>query len=200
MDCNALNEVEIANQFKLHFEPEIFYSNVELITDSKYYTLIPELFADTQTCEALLKFHHPDFESNKYVIHSNGFPALKANLIIACPLKIENAISSVFGKTNISHNIIHFLNRIETNQGIYMSVHSTNIDIAVVSENGLLLLNTYSYSSNEDILYHLLNIIYTLKLQANMRQLIIFNQQQNPALQSLLIKHIPNTTIIQSTI
>ncbi len=191
-----INEEELVQEFKHLFETDINCDNVELILDNEFYTIIPDFFGDVDIFVALMRFQHPEFESNNSVIYSKQFVNLKTNLIFSCPLKLKNAINKTFTKVTILHAAVELLDR-ANNNGIFVALGSTKIDLAVVSENKLQLLNSYTFSSNEDILYHLLNIMYTLKLQAEMRELKIFTHQNRPELQNLLVKHIPNTTIIQ---
>lgn len=193
-----LNEEELVEEFKLLFETDIKYNTTELIIENEIYTLVPEFFTASDSYIDLMKFQHPDFDINSSIIFNKVSANLKINLIFGCPTKIVNAIKKVFNNTEISHSIIEFLRNIENSNGVFVALGNAKIDVAVVAESKLLLLNTFTYSSNEDILYHLLNIMYTLKLQPEMRQLSIFTQQNESDLQNLLVKHIPNTTIIQS--
>lgn len=191
-----LNEEELVPEFKHLFETDINCENVELILENDFYTIVPDFFSEDDTFVELMKFQHPEFDSKNSVIYSRIFGNLKTKLIFSCPTKLKNAISKTFNKVTILHTVVELLER-TNNNGIFVTLGSSKIDVSVVSENKLQLLNSYTYSSNEDILYHLLNIMYTLKLQAEMRELKIFTHQNRPELQDLLVKHIPNTTIIQ---
>jgi len=193
-----LNEEELVEEFKLLFETDIKFSTSELIIENELYTLVPDFFTGNDSYIDLMKFQHPDFDINSNIIFNKVSANLKTNLIFGCPAKIIKGIKKVFDNIEISHSIVEFLRNIENNNGVFVALGNTKIDVAVVSESKLLLLNTFTYSSNEDILYHLLNIMYTLKLTPEMRQLSIFTHQNEPELQNLLVKHIPNTTIIQS--
>ncbi|MBV5343771.1 DUF3822 family protein [bacterium] len=193
-----LNEAELVDEFKLLFESDIKYNTSELIIENELYTLVPQFFTGNDSYIDLMKFQHPDFDINTNIIFNKVSDNLKTNLIFGCPAKIIKAIKKVFDNIEISHSIVEFLESFENNNGVFVALGNTKIDVAVVSDSKLLLLNTFTYSSNEDILYHLLNIMYTLKLQPEMRQLSIFTQQNESDLQNLLVKHIPNTTIIQS--
>lgn len=193
-----LNEEELVEEFKLLFETDIKYKTTILVIENEQYTLVPEFFTSNDAYMDLMKFQHPDFDINTNTIFNKGIDSVKSNLIFGCPAKIVSAIKKVFSNIEISHTIVDFLENIENSNGVFVALGNKKIDLAVVAQSKLLLLNTFSYSSNEDILYHLLNIMYTLKLQAEMRQLSIYTHQNELELQSMLAKHIPNTTIIQS--
>jgi hypothetical protein len=192
-----LNEEELIEEFKLQFETDIKHNTSELIIENELYTLVPEFFTGNDSYIDLMKFQHPDFDINSNIIFNKVSANLKTNLIFGCASKTVNAIKKAVGNIEITHSIVEFLGNIENSNGVFVALGNSKIDVAVVAESKLLVLNTFTYSSNEDILYHLLNIMYTLKLQSEMRQLSIFTHQNEPELQNLLVKHIPKTTIIQ---
>jgi len=192
-----LNEEEITVEFRQQFETEINYNAVEITLENDFYTLVPDLFGETDDNLTLLKFQHPDFDTKENIVLNKMIGNLKTNLIFGCPTKIVNAIKKVFSNYQLSHTIVEFLNLVNGANGVFMSMRGSKMDIAIISDNSLLVANTYAFSSNEDVLYHLLNVMYTLKLQADKHQLNIFSNQDHPELQKLLIKHIPNTTFLQ---
>lgn len=196
INLQKLNEEELVQEFKNLFETDINCKNVEIVLDNDSYTIVPDFFNDNETLVELMKFQHPEFDSKNNIIFSTTIPDYKTTLIFSCPVKLNNAIKKNFDKVTISHSIVKLLDN-TTSSGMTMTLGDTKIDVAVVSENQIQLLNSYSYNSNEDILYHLLNIMYTLKLQVELRDLKIFTYQDKPELQNLLVKHIPKTTIIQ---
>jgi len=193
-----LNEEELVQEFKTLFETDLNCENAELIIDDKFYTIVPDFFNDNETYTELMLFQHPGFDSKTTIIFNKIIDELNTNLIFSCQSKIINAINKTFKNVSISHTMVEFLEQIKYSSGIFLKQGKFAIDIAVKSENSLQLLNSYSYNCNEDILYHLLNIMYTLKLQADVRKVYIFANSDNAELQNLLTKHIPNTNFIQS--
>lgn len=191
-----LNEDELVEEFKRLFETDINYISAEFIIENNLYTLVPDFLNGNDS--DLIKFQHPGFDLQENTIFNKNIGKMKSTLIFGCPTKIVNAAKKVFSKIEFSHGIAVFLGKVVNNSGIFVAFESGKIDLAVVSDKELSLLNTYSFTSNEDILYHLLNIMYTMKLQAENRQLHIFSSQNREELLKLLSKHIPNTTIIQS--
>ncbi len=197
INFQKLNEEELTTEFLSQFETEINYNTVEITVENELYTLVPEFFNENDTYHTLLKFQHPDFDTKENLVLNKTIGNLKTNLIFGCPTKIVNAINKVFSNCQLTHTIVEFLEHVDGVNGLFVSMRSAKMDVAIISDDRLLVVNTYAFSSSEDVLYHLLNVMYTLKLQADKLRLNIFSNQVQPELQKLLTKHIPNTTFLQ---
>ncbi len=200
IDFSTLNESELIDSFQLQFETAIGYKHTELIIENDFFTIIPKSFFELQDYAALLKFQHPTFDTNIYNTFSSQISALNVNLVFACPTKITKAISSVFRDIQISHTIVEFISAVQNlnEDGMFVSVKDKKMTVAVIANSNLQLLNSYEFSTHEDILYHIMNIIENLNLQPTKEKLTILSNQTEPELQLLLTKYLPNTTLLKT--
>jgi len=196
-----LNQEQLIYELKQLPESAINYQSTECIIDNTMYSLIPEtIFDDTDFAE-LLKFQHTDFDTAKNLIFQLQLSHFRAKLLFGASRKVITAFQNIFPGLTIKHIISEFAHLLDNNtDGVFVFPEGQNIHTAVVDDHKLTLINSYTFKTNEDILYTLLTILESLNLNSHKVKLILITTEPLSELRSLLLIYIPNATVISTKI
>lgn len=94
--------------------------------------------------------------------------------------------------------IIHSLSNILFNTNhLFIDIHDQYFDLLLTRSNEVLLFNSFSYGSVNDIIYYALNCLRQCNVgQENLQTTVSGNLTQDPALADMLNKFIANITIL----
>ncbi len=203
INYDTLTEEELTQRLKTLAETDINYREVKFIVTNNSYITIPDALFDSESYPELIKFQHPDFDTKNNTLFCTSINRFQVNVIFSCPVKIANAIKNTFGEVSFSNSVTELLNSAGANNrnGINIMKNGKNkLEVVVVSNTGLQLANTFNVLTNEDILYHTLNVAELLRLTDDNRHITIFSENEEPELQSLIAKHLPDTVLIKTNI
>lgn len=161
-------------------DEEIFaftYQKVICIVDSEYLSLIPNPYFDKEKKETLLQFNF-NLPSGKIRFDHTEILSTDYQAVFALPQSLIDAVDSNF--SNVEY---HFTNAILLNHfskytqlSSFFSFHlnSDFLSIFYYKNNKLLYYNAFDYLTDEDIVYHVLNVMNHLGLD-NERELVYYS-------------------------
>jgi hypothetical protein len=186
----------IRKMFESNKEIHDAYKTISIICESDYHTLVPEIFFKLENQNDLLKLHHPSLPDSSRIFYTKQ-EQLESVLIYSLDEKLLKEISLYFQQITPESHLVHITKKITTEQKdkFTLWIRPEKIDCIVYNHHKMLLLNKFSYTSPEDIAYHVLNVYQQLELNPNEFLLEIFDDGNNQ-IESILKKYI-STVIIK---
>jgi len=173
-------------------------SSISVVCEAEFYTMIPATVFKPEASTHYLKFHHPSLPDTSRVFHTH-YKDLACVLVYAIDDSVISRIQAVNSDINIQHHLHALLSNPanSSNDIISVFVRSKFIDCITYQKKQLTLLNSYPYNTEEDIVYHVLNIFHHLNLDYQTTELELCagdSQQVDP--EHLLKNYLPNTNRI----
>ena len=172
---------------------------ISLVCETNYYTIIPENLFQSDKATHFLKLHHPSLPENYQVLHTY-YKNHQGVLVYAFDKHIFETLQTYRSEISIQHHLHPYLDNCDSvaNDKITVYVRNNYCDCMVTQSNKLSLLNSYHYTTDEDIIYHVLNIFHHLNIDHNTAELdmcLYGNQKDNPG--KLLSQYVPKINHIQ---
>ncbi len=183
-------------QFFNQPELNILSDNVRIIFEDSLYQIIPSEFFIKKDIKTVYEIEHGKL--NRDVLNYKVLPKWRVHLIYKIPERMYRFFRDKYPKAQFDHRISHNLKKKveKNNPAIYAFLRSKEIDIIVVDQAKLQLAATYGVATNEDILYHILNVYEQLSLDVDEFPLQIkFKDKTNETLFNLLAGYIKEIKI-----
>lgn len=151
------------------------FQSVSLITVADIYTLIPAIHFDPDKAKDFLQLQHPVLTEASQVFHTY-YQHAGSMLIYAFDKQAIKTVQSVFPQISIQHHLHQLLeaNLDTTGEHISLWLRSGKVDCLASRGNSIQLLNSYSFQTEEDIVYHVLNILHHLHFDHETTQITIY--------------------------
>lgn len=148
---------------------------VTLIAVTDFYTLIPATLFNSDKTSDYIQLQHPDITDTSEILHTY-YKHADAMLIYAYNKKAIKAVQSVFPQINIRHHLHHLIEECHVLRGqqISITIKSKSIDCLASHNNNIQLLNSFAYQTEEDIVYHVLNILHHLQFDPETTHITIY--------------------------
>lgn len=177
------------------------FANTSCYVQSSNYTIIPSHLFIREQAKSLLEVNAPVRQLDE--IHFNDLPSLHAVLIFTVHTEVASLLSTHIACCIIQctvKNQIKALAETENTHQINVQVNSRSIDVVLLECNKLVLINNYLFTSDNDIVYHLLNIIKQFDLKQEEYAITLqgkINRFGN--LYKLIERFIPNVNMATTT-
>lgn len=165
----ALDEIPMDNKY---------YETRFIIADNKQ-TIIPDAIFSNEDCE---KYWNLNFKKdNSSEINSYHLPKAQARIVFAVNSNLKLLIDSCNSKKSVIPASAPFVefnykrNRLIDNPErprVYVQVYETYAEILVMENFSIKLFNTFIFNSQNDLLYHVINILEQLRLSPKITEII----------------------------
>ncbi len=159
---------------------EIFsyaFQKVICLFDNSFLTLVPHQFIDSSQLDKYLKFT-TQLPSGNFTIQTQTILSTPYEGVFALPSIFLTNLSKHFPNIQFSMSNISLLNyfaRFAHLENLFtFHINQNAISFFYYKGNQLLFFNSFPFISDEDILYHLTNVMNTLQLNIE-RELIYFS-------------------------
>jgi hypothetical protein len=151
------------------------FQHVSLITVTDYYSLIPATLFTQSSARDFLRLQHPGLSESSEIYHSY-YKYTESVLIYAFDKDKIKAVQAIFPQVNIRHHLHQLIEDTPTLKGEQLSLILRNgkVDCLASHRNSILLINSYIFQTEEDIVYHVLNIIHHLHFDHETMQVTIY--------------------------
>ncbi len=155
--------------------PAFKYVSLVVVTD--VYTLIPAIHFDADKAKDFLQLQHPVLTETSQVLHTY-YQHAGSMLIYAFDKQAIKAVQTVFPQISIQHHLHELIeaNQKATGEQISIWLRSGKADCLASRDNSIQLLNSYSCQTEEDIVYHVLNILHHLHFNHKTIQITIYRE------------------------
>ncbi|MDD3077702.1 MAG: DUF3822 family protein [Paludibacter sp.] len=192
LDLLNLNENQLLDALESQSEFKQTFSDLRLIIESECYSTIPEAFYTNENAENILKFQYPELSTSQSIL-KNDLIAWNATIVFAVHKPLESVLKSMFPEIPIEHHLFALINDeipLSGKSAIYVFLRTEKLDLILLEEGQLSLVNSFRFDTNEDVLYHIMNVYENKMLSKETCELTIFNP--NKELEHLLLTYIHN--------
>jgi hypothetical protein len=160
--------VALANQSKIigrkYIDTTIFLNTVEAL-------IVPAEKFRKESMEPYLTAVYGNTENDKCEADIVNIPTNPAN-IFRLSTKLDEAVNTHFSNYKYIHTYTKILENLLGNGNVLMEMlkvqfYPKHMTVTVIYGNKLMLMQSYPYSSPEDIIYYLLNIVQEFSLNVN---------------------------------
>ena len=163
------------------------YRTVRLICESDTYTFIPAAFFNPEEATDFLHFQFKPAKTDQILY--NRIPKWDTVNVFSIPKTVHIALKQLFPDAETEHHLSYFLNenvKPLNEDSVYIVVRSKIMDVLVISREGILLINSYTFNTPEDFTYYILNIFDKLSLDTENCNVALYNAYKQPELKKTL--------------
>jgi hypothetical protein len=155
------------------------YDKIRIVVESTKSTLLPSALFDVQHLQKYLEFNHR--VSTTELVLYDRIPMLDAVNVWAFSETIYHNLLQFFPAATIQHHattlidslLLQHKNR-STEPLIFVNVRWQYFDIVVLSNNSLLLYNTFRFVTNEDFVYYLLFVFEQIGINPEVAGVVLY--------------------------
>ena len=171
------------------------FSKVTAGISSNEYTLVPDALFRKGDENIYFRKNFPSGTDNN--IHAEFIPSFHLYTVFSIDRELESELNHLFQDPKLWHFSQAILTglslQMKTDIGhqMLLNIHDNSIDIVVTENKKLILMNTFSWQTNEDILYYTLFICEQLELNPEKIPLTVTGEiDADSALYTFLYKYI----------
>lgn len=189
-------EAEFVTFIDQIYDVNIDSNTVEICFESEFYTIAPKGLFELDHLLSIINFQHIKLPETAFTLHTNEIKTYDVVLAFTINTAIYNIISSKFDSYNIKHHLTSILSEQLTEKDVLkVNVRKNKVDL-VLFQNGILKIsNSFKYITQEDILYNILNVKESLKLDIDAFLKVVYLDQTNIQLTDTLSKHLKKVEI-----
>lgn len=147
---------------------------VDVILRSRDTTLIPRSISLESQKLAMLSLV-TGRQTNS--ISSVEMSPLNAQFVCSIPPQLDIMLKELTLKTKLLHNVALFTDRIyrkvDSNDKVYIQVHSNYFDILIKREGEIVLVNSFDFKTDKDFIYLLLSAVRQLEINRETLHLMV---------------------------
>ncbi|MEA4985045.1 hypothetical protein SDC9_37095 [bioreactor metagenome] len=149
--------------------------SVSLIIVTDVYTLIPAIHFDQDKAKDFLQLQHPILTDASQVLYTY-YKHADAMLIYAFNKQSIKAVQNIFQQINIQHHLHQLIEEHQniTGEQVSLWIRPEKIDCLASRGNNIQLFNSYPWQTEEDIIYHVLNILHHLHFNHETTKITIY--------------------------
>ena len=205
-DITFEDSANVEDIISKYFDAKEDSNLLNLITVNHYnslHTIVPQALFDKNNIKNYLKFNNSLLANDEFL-----YDIIKINesINVFVPIKFNISNLQKYSKkvtqkhyTTDLINEIHKIEKNNTNSNLYLNINNSKIDIILTSDNQLKFINTFDYSTNEDIVYYVLFCFEQLNLNPENSPVIIAGNF-NESTYNMIFKYIRNVSIYESKI
>lgn len=151
------------------------YTSVNLILETDFYTLIPAALFKPENAASFLKLYKPTLPETVEIFHT-FYKHTESVLIYAYDKQTIKILQSTFSLITVQHHLHQLIEENEAVEGEQVSLLLRNgqIDCLVCRNSSIQLINSYTYQSVEDIVFHIVNILHHLHFNNETAKITIY--------------------------
>jgi hypothetical protein len=160
---------EINNIYNTNEILQLQFKHIKLLFTTNKYTNIPSAFYDEKEIESIYSFNQ-NLDKNESLL-TNYTYGNSAYTIFGIPNSIKTFFTEKHNNINIYHNTTPLIEEIllkeklnSNHNKVFLNIMPNTFDIVIIEKNNLKLLNTFTYNSDTDFIYYILNIFNQLGL------------------------------------
>lgn len=175
----------------------IYSDGFSVFCETDFYTLIPEVLCNADTMRGFLKLQHPDLPET-WQLYQSTIENQHSVLVYALHKDLFSSSDKTFNQLHIKQHLQGVIDKlVASNEDmIIVWVRQEKVDFVVYKENSICLLNSYDYKTNEDVVYHALNIYNQFKLDPEKFKITTYSHDSMPL--ELLIKSYITNVVCKS--
>jgi hypothetical protein len=142
------------------------YKKVQILWQTSRYLLIPNDLFEATNAKNLFEVNYSLAPLDE--IHFNVIDAVNAVLIFSINSEVIHFLSSKYPKLELKSTATALTENnslIDKSTVLISQVYNKNLDICLVQNNKPLLVNNFTFDSDSDLVYHLLNVPKQLGLE-----------------------------------
>jgi hypothetical protein len=154
------------------------YKSVQLISLSHKSTLVPAPLFHKDNIGLYFEFNHPADKNEE--ITFNKIKTIDAYNIFSFPKKLKSNLKEIFPKIKLYHQATAFIENSfishknkKVQSRAFIHVTRNFFDILVITNNKLVLYNTFYYKNENDFIYFVMYIFEQFKLNAETTEVIL---------------------------
>jgi hypothetical protein len=190
-------EIDANEALKECKEVSIVYANTT-------YTMVPDALFNKDKLSEYLKFNSKIL-SGDYLAYDT-IVSKKLHLVYVPFININNYLFETFGSFQYYHAATILLQYLLEKQPntfatrAYIQVHDDHFDLVILKDGTLLLCNSYSYKTPEDLAYYVLFALEQLALAPNtIETKVLGNIEETDSNFAMLYTYIRNVSILDVT-
>jgi glycosyltransferase involved in cell wall biosynthesis len=181
------------------------FKNIKIVFENPNYTLTPAALFDEEETENYYKLKYTLGDGEQLL--NQRIPDFGAQVIYAVPEFMLNLVvakfteSSVRDRIKIFHHIHILLSALyyqtsHLNREVcYVNLSGKTFDIVLVRNSALIFCNTYTYNNPEDVLYFVMHLYQSHKLNPETDECMVSGENTDKAaIRELLYTYIKNVT------
>lgn len=180
------------------------FSKARICITSSKYTLVPEALHHPGDEQAYFKLNFK--ETTDVAVHRAHINVYDLFSIYSIENELQKELSHLFQDPKFIHhsevllNSVSRLSRNNSNKQLFLNVRQNEIDILVTEGKKLLLMNTFSKSSNEDVLYYTLFVCEQLGIDPERTPFTLLGEiEKESALFKMLFTYIRKISFAERT-
>jgi hypothetical protein len=164
---------------------------------------VPKALFDKKNIKDYLKFNNSLLENDEYLYDIIKDPE-SVNVFIPIKFNISNLkqYAKVVSQKHYTTDLINEIHKIEKNNtksNLYLHINNSKIDIILISKNQLIFINTFDYSTNEDIVYYVLFCFEQLNLNPENSPIVLAGDF-NESTHKMIFKYIRHVSVYKSKV
>ena len=186
---------EVIKTFNSKPELQAKFNTVEVIYHNKRFALVPHKLFDPNNKKSYLKYSVKTLATD-YISHDDIKETDIVSVFIPY-ININNFLIDQLGEFNYQHSssllVSHVIKLEKNNQAekVYLHFSDNLFEVIITKGNTLLLFNTFSFITNEDVLYYVLFCMEQLSLSPDKIELTLLSTVEND-LYDLLYTYVRN--------
>jgi hypothetical protein len=183
---------------------KVEFREVNVCMQNQLYTFVPSGLFKENDAEKYFQFNHQQKE--EHIIFSERIRAQDAVNVFAVSKLIHDSLRRMFEGFSLHHHTsalmegLHLQYRNKTEKTLFINISQENFEVVVTEGKKLLLCNTFSYRSAEDLLYYILFVCEQLEVNPEMAETILCGEiEKESAVYKLLVKYIRNVSFATQT-
>tara|TARA_B100000508_G_scaffold140873_1_gene143972 strand:- start:691 stop:1560 length:870 start_codon:yes stop_codon:yes gene_type:complete len=207
----GLQECSWDNKLVHHAEPEKYLSkvlsNLAFLPNSNQkslfsinndlYTIIPKSLFEKDQLENYLKLNFSAEKLENTIPHAQLVESIQAYIVYAIPTYLLKTIQQKFDHLKFSHHATSLIemNLLRHSKKTMISINLKDgaFDIYCQNEGHFIYMNSFSYTSPEDVAYYLLYVMEQLELDRNSINISLYGQiEVNSQVYELLFTYLKN--------
>ena len=197
----------IFNKIKMMIQEDAFlnknYKTINFAFLSRKSILIPTPLFSKKNLKSIFKLNHPLLDTEE--LHFNYIKEFDAYNIFALPSGVTTFMVNKFPEIKFFHHSTTFINQaVHEEQAmrfklpfVRININHDFFDILVIISDHPVLYNTFEFKTDEDIIYHSLNVLKQVGIQPVKCHLKLSGDiNKESKLYSQILNYIPTTDIV----
>jgi hypothetical protein len=179
------------------------FNIIDVIHFNNLNTVVPQALFDKKNIKDYLKFNNTILETDQYWFdHVEDNDSVNVFIPILFDSNKLKQYTKDVKQRHYTTCLISEIFKIENNNinpNVYININKSKLDVVLISKNKLKFINTFDYSSNEDIVYYILFCYEQLSLNPENSPIIISGKIDD-SIFNIIYKYIRNVTLFESKI
>jgi hypothetical protein len=195
--------IEIDTMMREDLAAHTEFESVSVIYANAEYTVVPTPLFDENSASDYLKFNAKILMND--FIAFDEIKSRELDVVYVPYVNINNYLFDKFGSFQYFHaatillESLHGAYKFLEEPAVYVHVGAQSFDLVIQRQGGLLLCNTYHYSTAEDFIYYILFSFEQLRINPDTANVILMGAvKENDALHAIAYTYIRNISFFEN--